>query len=195
MTIEYTKDGKCLFDSLEKSRHDSPVYVKKYFAEGLLDKIGEVCERYNIISRTNLQKSNIVMYDAPSYYYTFMFEDGTRITFGSDTECPAQWPDAHGEINELIKESENYGTDVEEEKVSSDVPGTPMANMQSGIMGGMMGYMETVINLKLADERSKAQSDTPSPASGWVAFCSQCGTQFKDGQRFCSECGAVRSRK
>ena len=177
--IAYTSDGRCKVHTAGRTFHSEPITHKRYYADGLLEKLTVVCERYNVISWTDLPKSNIFMHDAPSGSDKFTFEDGTKIILGSDMQYPAHASDMFGELKQLISESLNYSVDLE---VTEEAPGFAM---------GMMGMMTNMPQNPVKVQKAPDQADGTTK---WASFCVDCGAKFMGSQRFCAECGSVRKK-
>lgn len=113
ISVFYDKDGRCKVEIAHRSFHNQPTKYTNYYAEGLLEKLSEVCERYNVISWTNLPANNMFLHDAPTINDCFSFENGTKISLGSKTQYPLEAFDLFQEIKSLISESESYCVEKE----------------------------------------------------------------------------------
>ena len=188
--IKYTEEGKCYFYSRNKQMHSSPTVTNKYYADGLLDKLSAVCERYNVSSWYNLPDTDIFMYDAASTSITFTFEDGTNISIGDRTKCPDMWLDFWDEFRELIKQSKDYAVDeVTETEESVNMFG--MGMMAMGMMGDPMSN-NMIVNVQ---NDTNCNNATSIEESKWAKFCIECGNGFSGAERFCGNCGAPRQKK
>lgn len=175
-SVTRTRDGRCRVEIARKDFHSEPLRRVKYYADGLLEKIGEVCERYEIINWTDLPELDIFMHDASRHSQSFIFEHGPDIILDSKKMIPPAAHEMYQEIDRLILESESYGTDVE---ITEDTPLPPM---------GMMAWQ--------TEQTAKVQ-DSGSPDTGtsrWAKFCTSCGTRFHEEQKFCAECGSSRKK-
>ncbi|MCQ2519046.1 MAG: hypothetical protein MJ107_00805 [Lachnospiraceae bacterium] len=177
-SVFYTDDGRCKVEITDKPAHNQPTTHKKYYADGLLEKLSEICERYNVAGWTNLTGESISMLDAASGSDKFTFENGTTVILESKMAYPQYVYEMFQEFRELIKDFK--GSDVEVE-VTEDAPFT-FASM------GMMGFQTANnVNPKVDERRDQDVSD-------WAKFCRNCGTKFEGNQKFCAECGSVREK-
>lgn len=137
-SVTYTQDGRCLVSTVSRDFHSSPTRKEKYYADGLLDKLSEVCERYQVIQWTDLPEQDMRMCDAADSSQCFTFEDGTKICLDTKKRYPLSAPDMFGELNELIRNSESYG--VDKEVTIEENTMMPLGMMNMGMMNmGMMG--------------------------------------------------------
>lgn len=185
ITVHYTADGKCLVNSSGKDAWNTPTYIKNYYADGLLDKIGEVCERYAVHTWTDLPNNDFFMLDAPSRTVNFIFDDGTKIKLTNNTRTPDAWREVSSAISELIEESETYGID---------------AAVELSPFGMMMGKTEIIrVQPKSGAAAPAAPASAPTaevapdaPAPEKKAkFCPTCGYKAGGNSKFCPECGAI----
>lgn len=175
--IFYTSDGRCRVDTASKVLHSDPITHVTYYADGLLEKLSEVCERYNVIGWTDLPENNIFMHDSSSKKDNFSFEDGTIIVLGSSKKYPEHAGEMYGELKQLINDSENYAVDLEVTEESSI--------FTMGMMGKMPNMTPNMVNvIKPANQNDESIK--------WAQYCVDCGAKFNGSQRFCAECGSVR---
>lgn len=174
MSISYAEDGRCKVSSSNKLMHNQPTEHVVYYADGLLEKLSELCERYNVISWTDLPDLNITMYDAATSTDTFTFEDETRISLCSDKQLPAQAHTMFRELAELVKDARSQAADIEVTQVEENM-----------MFMGMMG------NQAVQSPKIETQS---MDNTQWARFCSNCGSKFNGEQKFCSECGTKRAK-
>lgn len=177
--IAYSDDGRCKVDIANRTNHSQPIKRVKYYADGLLEKLSEVCERYDIISWTDLPDQIVVMRDAPTVSECFTFENGTKIALGSGKQYPGLFHEMNQELEKFIRESESYGVDLEV------IEETPFITM--GMMGAQVDKPVMPINVQNASSRSEGTIK-------WAKFCSDCGTEFMGNQKFCAECGSARPK-
>ena len=181
LSISYTDDGRCRVSSSQSVGQSLTTKCVTYYAEGLLDKLSEVCERYNVIEWKDVPGPKIFMVDAGTSRQTFSFENGVKICFESGKRYPEYAGDMFSEIDALITESESYAVDVE---VSEETFGMGMMGMM-----GMMNMMNDQNKQVVKDpDYFKRNEDT----SAWAGVCDGCGTPFTGAQKFCAECGAAR---
>lgn len=176
-SIAYTDDGRCKVKISGKTFHSEPIKHVTYYADGLLDKLSEVCERYNVISWTDLPDQTIAMHDAAKSRDSFTFENGTIITLSSEKQYPKQAREMYGELNRLIEESESYGVDAE-----VTIEENSFATM------GMMSFQTA------GPVQAQKVGTQGEDVSQWAKVCACCGTKFEGNQKFCAECGAVRQK-
>lgn len=180
--ITYTEDGRSKVETSDKPYHSSSTTHVIYYAEGLLEKLSDVCERYNVITWTYLPDNDILVYDEASSTDHFIFEDGTDIVLGNRTKSPTEAREMYHEFVALIKDSINYATELKEEHIKE----------QPFLMMGMMGQMPSMADVRF----DVPKTDTPKEdASTWAKFCKECGAEFKGSQKFCPECGALRPKQ
>lgn len=179
-SVNYTGDGRCQVLLMNRLTHNHPYEKVKYYADGLLEKLNEVCERYNVSSWTDLPGEEIAMLDSPSRSENFTFLGGTRIAFDNRRIYPDYVWEMLREIKQLIEESKKYAVDVE---VSEEVP----------LMAMSMMSMNDINAGNKADnvQKESVQDDDVK----WAKFCIDCGTKFVGDQKFCGECGAVRQKQ
>lgn len=171
-SITYSEDGRCKVSCSNKPMHNQPTEHITYYADGLLEKFSELCERYNVISWTDLPDLNITMLDAGTSTDTFTFEGGTIISLSSGKQLPVQARIMFQELAELLNEAKDNALDIEVIQVEENM--MPM---------GMMG------NQLLKNAETNIQSiNAPQSAK----FCSNCGSKFSGEQKFCPECGTKR---
>ncbi|MCQ2543376.1 MAG: hypothetical protein MJ126_04365 [Lachnospiraceae bacterium] len=183
-SITHTEDGRCKVIISNKYTHNDPCIKETYYADGLLEKLSEICERYNIINLKEMPGQTIVMLDDPSGQTSYEFEDGTKIVLEKGKIYPDFDYNMFHEFNELIEESKSYGVDME---VTQETFGMPMGMM--GMMGmSMLNGQVTKID-KALDNASQSEDD-----SKWARFCSNCGNEFVGKQKFCAECGSPRPK-
>jgi len=173
-SITYTEDGRCKVSNSERPLQSQTTRIETYFADGLLQKLSEICERYHVIEWTDLPDEDIFMHDASTYSETFTFENGTKISLGSRKKTPAQAGEMAREINELIMESRKYGTDAEVTEESFLAMGMMMTGIGSDFSKGQEIANQGKRTIQLAK------------------FCKNCGTPFEGIQKFCTECGSAR---
>ncbi len=186
--IAYTGDGRCRVQISSRAFHNQPIIDTRYYAEGLLEKLSNVCERYNVSSWVNLPDCEIFMHDAPSGNNTFTFEDGTRINLGSGKIYPEQANEMLRELYGLIRESRNYGVDLQ------ITEGAPFAMMSMGMMAGQPAPAKTTEAASQTDEGASIIQSSEGNEPKWVKYCSQCGAKFNENQKFCAECGCIREK-
>lgn len=175
--IAYTDDMSCKVEIVDKPFHNQPTKRVKYYADGLLEKLSEVCEKYNVISWTDLPEQQIFMHDAAAVSICFTFENGVKIGLGSGKRYPEHFHEMYQELEKLIRESENYGTDLAE--VTEETPFMAMGMMMSSMGQSLCGQ---------TPERQEKEN------TEWAKFCANCGAKFMENQKFCAECGSVRSK-
>lgn len=175
-SVTYTDDGRCKVDSSGKTYHSEPITHEIYYAEGLLEKLSEVCERYHVITWTDIAGEKIRMLDEASGSDNFTFEDGTKITIESGRIYPGYVHEMYCEFKQLIEESKSYGVDFE---VTEEAPMMMMGMMTAQKEG--FGRTQHVVRENME-------------ASKWAKFCTNCGTEFKGEQKFCVECGSMRQK-
>ncbi|MCQ2522458.1 MAG: hypothetical protein MJ105_08775 [Lachnospiraceae bacterium] len=175
-SIAYTDDGRCEVNTANRPFHSQPIRRVRYYAEGLLEKLSEVCERYDVIHWTDLPQQKVTMYDAPSGSDCFVFDNGTKIVLESGMIYTQQIRDMYDELKPLIKVSENYGVDV-------------MVTEEPGIMtmGMMFGQTNRTVEVKCTSGKDEDMST-------WAKFCDSCGANFTGNQKFCAECGSPRKK-
>lgn len=176
-SIAYTDDGRCRVSTSTRPFHNQPTRHVRYFSDGLLDKLSLVCERYNVISWTNLPEHKIFMHDAATTNICYTFENGTKIVLGDRTMYPEYFSEMHQEFNKLIDEAEQINV---EEKIEETLPFLTM------------GMMAAQLNQPKATWVPVSQT-TEDPAA-WAKFCADCGAKFTGNQKFCPECGSVRQK-
>lgn len=178
--IFYTEDGRCKVETAGRTYHSQPIEHITYYADGLLEKLSEVCEKYNVDNWKDLPYDKINMLDAALSSKNFKFENGDNITLDSDKIYPQNIElmcrDMYQEIIALIDDSKNYGID---KKITEEEPVMSM---------GMMGMMG--MTLQQAVQPVREQASTFQEAK----FCNICGAKFLDEQKFCAECGAPRNK-
>lgn len=175
--ITYTEDGRCQVNISNRPFHSQPLTHVKYYADGLLEKLSEVCERYNVISWTDLPEQKIIMLDAANNTDNFTFEDGTKIVLGSRIQYPEHASEMYEEFNKIIRESEGYGVDRE---VTEEEPFMSME---------MMAFQ---VDKPVKDQTTAGNVEDTSI---WARFCVNCGAEFIENQKFCAECGSVRPKQ
>lgn len=183
-SIAYTDDGRCKVNKAGRTFHSEPIRKETYYADGLLEKLSEVCERYRVIEWENLPGETVTMLDAPSGSDSFTFENGTKIILESRRIYPGYVYEMHQEVNKLIEESKRYGVDFEvtEEAASMLMFGQMMKTGKvEDVNGQNPGTVQTIT------------SQNPESIK-WAKFCAICGTEFQENQKFCSECGSVRPK-
>lgn len=184
--IAYTGDGRCRVQISSRAFHNKPTVNTRYYAEGLLEKLSNVCERYNVSSWENQPDRETFMYDATSGSKTFIFEDGTRINLGSGKIYPEQANEMFQELYGLIRESRDYGVDLE---ITED---SPFAMMSMGMMAGQPAPAKTKEAASPADGGVSRVQSSEGNEPKWAKYCSQCGAKFNENQKFCAECGCIR---
>lgn len=173
-SITYTGEGRCKVTTANKPFHNQPTRHENYYADGLLEKLSAVCERYNVISWTDLPDNEIILLDGATSSENFTFNNGITITLGSRKKYPPNAHEMFEELKELIEESLNYGTEME---VTIEEPMAPMS------------LMEFQMNMHAKkQDTGKQETETANLAK----FCSNCGAKFTGDQKFCAECGAKR---
>lgn len=176
-SISYTDDGRCKVVIANRINHSQPIERMTYYAEGLLEKLSEVCERYEVGSWKDLPELDMHVLDEASRSQSFLFENGPDVVLDNKKMYPQCAHEVFQEINRLIKESKSYGANVE---ITEEQPMLAM---------GMMAFQTSAAS-KVTDSSSKG-----SAAAKWANFCANCGTKFMVDQKFCSECGAARPRQ
>ncbi len=173
-TVSYTPEGRCLCESQSKSSANLPLYVTRYYADGLLEKMDSVCEKYRVYSWTDLPEAvNFGMMDGGASGTVFRFEDGTEILLGDGKLPPAESIALWEEIGALLKEAEAYGVDAGP-KPSSLPEGFELQNSM------LAHFYEELVYVPFGQKAA-----APAPK-----FCSCCGNRLEPGQAFCGECGA-----
>lgn len=205
-SVAYTDEGRCKVNIVSKPFHNQPTTHVKYYADGLLDKLSEVCERYHVIEWKDLPEQDLFMHDAPTIYEHFTFEDGTKIDLGSKKKYPEHAGDMFHELYRLIDESESYSVNREvlvEEDSPMMMGMMPFGMMSMGMMSEGMKFDQTPPggnDQKAGGSGSGSSSVSNGGNQGeeavkWAKFCNQCGTPFEGNQKFCSECGAIRNKQ
>lgn len=174
-SVSYTNDGRCRVNTDNRPFHNQPIKHVKYYADGLLEKLSEVCERYNVSNWTDLPEQNMFMYDAPTSNVYFTFEDGTKIDLGSRKQYPKQAHELFREIDDLIAESKDYAVDVE-------VVEEPAMTMGMSMGMSMMAVSDNFVK---APESAEMK---------WSKFCASCGERFTGDEKFCAHCGTKREK-
>lgn len=174
-SVTYTDDGRCKVDISGKTYHSEPIKHEVYYADGLLEKLSEVCKRYNVVTWTDIAGEKTGMLDEASSNDNFIFEDGTKIVIESGRIYPGYVHEMYCDFNQLIKESKDYGVDY---KVTEEAP---------MMMGMMAAQMEGLFKVQYAGSQNKE-------VSKWAKFCVNCGAEFTGDQKFCAECGSMRQK-
>lgn len=174
--IAYTDDGRCKVDIANKPFYSQPIKRVRYYADGLLENLSEVCARYNVIDWTDLPDQQVFIYDAPTFSDCFTFENGTKIALGSGKQYPRQFHEMNRELEKLIRESESYGVDLEITEEASLVT-----------MGMMPGPVAQPVNFQDVGRQGEESAKL-------AKFCTNCGAEFIGNQKFCAECGSVRQK-
>lgn len=183
-SIAYTREGRCQVHIKVQSYHSQPTFFERYYADGLLEKLSLLCERYHTTEWTNLPDSDIRMYDAPSGSIRFTFEGGTEIVLGSRKKYPDQFHEMYQELAELINESKAYAVERE--------TGEEAPFMGPLTMGSMFDLQK---NMQAASVPAGKPADQNESSANWAKFCGNCGAEFQGTQRFCAECGSPRQRR
>lgn len=169
--VEYDKNGKCFVEEKSKMTHSDPTYTTSYYADGLLEKLSILCDKYSVRGWTDLPDNDMKMLDGESHNYSFTFDDGLSIKFGDDKKSPEGWRDFWNEASKLFDEAENSAIN---KKTTKEENG-PF----------MFGFMNKTSMVEF--QQIKPQVLTKPK------FCSMCGAKFdNDNQDFCPNCGAVR---
>lgn len=176
ISIKYSEDGRCKVCSSIKTMHSQPTEQMTYYADGILDKLGELCERYNVINWTNLPDLDLKMYDGETSSDTFIFEDGIKINLNSGKQLPDQACQMFQELLELVNEYKDKANNIE------------VIQVEENMMMGMMN-MSLMNNQTLKKTEVNVQN---IDITKFDKFCSECGSEFNGNQKFCSECGATR---
>lgn len=184
ISIAYTEDGRCVVIKSNRAFHNQPMRTVKYFADGLLERLSEVCRRYDVIHWTDLPAQTAAMLDAPSGSDCFTFEDGTKIVINNGAIHPQKVRDMYQEFMPLIRESEAYGTNAEatEEKPAAMT------------MGMFFAQTNQVYKVQTSDRPTESVGRN-NDTSEWAGFCGNCGAKFSGNQKFCAECGEMRQKR